>query len=92
MPDLLTTKEQGFPNIISASWFGVVVKAGTPSDRRLVLAQALNRTLQDAEVRRRLIEAGLDVAEEANPDSFDSMIREDRDRWRRVVERGKLKQ
>ena len=92
MPDLLTTKEQGFPNIISASWFGVVVKSGTPSDRRLVLAQALNRTLQDAEVRRKLIEAGLDVAEEANPDSFDSMIREDRDRWRRVVERGNLKQ
>lgn len=92
MPELSTAKEQGFPKIISASWFGVVVKAGTSADRINALAHALTRTIQDAEVRRKLTEAGLDVADENDPTSFDRMIREDRERWRLVVERGNLRQ
>lgn len=92
MPELPTTVEQGFPNILSASWFGVVARAGTPADRLAILSTAVDQTLRDAEVRRRLADAGLDVAEETNPTSFDAMIREDRARWRLVVERGNLKQ
>jgi tripartite-type tricarboxylate transporter receptor subunit TctC len=92
MPDLPTTVEQGFPGIISASWFGVVVRAGTPPDRVSRLHAAIETLLKDPQTRSRLTEAGLDVVEETTPASFDAMIREDRARWETVVRRGNLRQ
>jgi tripartite-type tricarboxylate transporter receptor subunit TctC len=32
-PEIPTAAEQGFPGIVTASWFGVVVRAGTPPER-----------------------------------------------------------
>ena len=91
MPDLPTTVEQGFPGIISASWFGVVVRADTPADRLARLGAAIDLLLKDPQIRTRLTEAGLDVVDETSPASFDAMIREDRARWETVVRRGNLR-
>jgi len=92
MPELPTTVEQGFPNIINASWFGVAVRAGTPADRQARLGEAVQQMLREPAVRSRLSEAGLDVATETSPASFDALIREDRARWQLVVRRGNLRQ
>lgn len=91
MSDLPTTVEQGFPGIISASWFGVVVRAGTPPDRQARLHAAIEALLKNPQIRSRLTEAGLDVVEETSPASFYAMIREDRARWETVVRRGNLR-
>ncbi|WP_207538613.1 Bug family tripartite tricarboxylate transporter substrate binding protein [Sabulicella rubraurantiaca] len=91
MPELATTVEQGFRGIISASWFGVVVRAGTPPERLLRLSQSVSKLLADPAVRARLSEAGVDVAPETSPESFDALIREDRARWDLVVRRGNLR-
>lgn len=92
MPELPTTVEQGFPGIINASWFGVVVRAGTPPDRVARLAEATGRMLREPAIRSRLTEAGVDVETETSPAAFDAMIREDRARWDMVVRRGNLRQ
>lgn len=92
MPDLATTVEQGFPDILSASWFGVVARAGTPPDRLARLGQSVARLLANPAVRARLSEAGLDVVAETSPASFGRLIREDRAQWDRVVQRGNLRQ
>lgn len=92
MPELPTTVEQGFPGIINSSWFGVVVRAGTPPDRIARLGDAVTRMLGNPTVRSRLTEAGVDVVTETSPASFDAMIREDRARWEMVVRRGNLRQ
>lgn len=91
MPELPTTVEQGFPGIINASWFGVVVRAGTPPDRIARLADAISRMLREPAIRSRLTEAGVDVETQTSPAAFDAMIREDRARWDLVVRRGNLR-
>jgi tripartite-type tricarboxylate transporter receptor subunit TctC len=91
MPQLLTTVEQGFPGIITASWFGIVVRAGTPPERLAALSQSVGRLLADLAVRSRLAEAGVDVAPGTDPESFGALIREDRARWNLVVQRGNLR-
>ncbi|MCW8085586.1 Bug family tripartite tricarboxylate transporter substrate binding protein [Sabulicella glaciei] len=91
MPELATTVEQGFPGIISASWFGVVARAGTPPERLERLSQSVSKLLSDPMLRARLGEAGVDVAPETSPESFDRLIREDRARWDLVVQRGNLR-
>lgn len=91
MPELPTTVEQGFPGIITASWFGVVVRSGTPPARLARLGEAVTQMLGDPTVRSRLTEAGVDVERETSPAAFDAMIREDRARWDLVVRRGNLR-
>ncbi|MBX9749235.1 MAG: tripartite tricarboxylate transporter substrate binding protein [Roseococcus sp.] len=91
MPELPTTVEQGFPGIINASWFGVVVRAGTPPDRLARLGEGVSRMLREPAIRSRLTEAGVDVETQTSPAAFDAMIREDRARWDMVVRRGNLR-
>lgn len=92
MPELPTTVEQGFPGIITASFFGVVARAGTPPDRLARLGQSVARMVADPIMRSRLSEAGLDVTPDAGSAFFDTLIREDRTRWELVVRRGNLRQ
>ncbi|QCI67365.1 Bug family tripartite tricarboxylate transporter substrate binding protein [Phreatobacter stygius] len=92
MPDLPTGPEQGFPEVIATGWFGIVVKAGTPPEVIAKLHRALNETLDDAVVRRRIGEIGLDIAPSAKPEDFGQLIRDDRVVWERVATRGNLRQ
>ncbi len=92
MPELPTTVEQGFPGIITASWFGVVARAGTPPERLARLGQSVARLVADPVMRSRLSEAGVDVTPDAGPAYFDTLIREDRARCELVVRRGNLRQ
>ena len=91
MPHLATTVEQGFPGIITASWFGLVVRAGTPPERLGRLSQSVGRLLAEPAVRARLVEAGVDVPTGTDVESFAALIREDRARWDLVVRRGNLR-
>ncbi|WPB83932.1 Bug family tripartite tricarboxylate transporter substrate binding protein [Sediminicoccus rosea] len=92
MPELPTTVEQGFPGIITASWFGVVARAGTPPERLARLSQSVARMVADPVMRSRLSEAGVDVTPDPGPAYFDTLIREDRARCELVVRRGNLRQ
>lgn len=92
MPELPTGPEQGFPEVIATGWFGIVVKAGTPPDIIVRLHRALNETLDDPMVRRRIGEIGLDIAPSAKPEDFGALIRDDLVVWERVATRGNLRQ
>ena len=92
LPDVPTSVEQGFPELDSATWYAILTTAGTPADRIAVLHRALNATLADPEVKRRLIENGVDdIAPSARPEDLAALLAEDRARWRRVVERAQLR-
>ncbi|SDC40285.1 Bug family tripartite tricarboxylate transporter substrate binding protein [Belnapia rosea] len=85
MPGLPTTGEQGFPQIEAATWFGLLATGGTPPGRVLRLHAALGDTLAEPEVRRRLLEGGLEVEPSASPEEFARYFAEDRARWAPVV-------
>ncbi len=91
MPDLPTTGEQGFPEIIAATWYGLFAPAGTPADRIARLHAALNATLADPEVQRRLLEGGVEVEASESPEAFGRFFAEDRERWAPVVRRAGMR-
>ena len=92
LPDLSTSVEQGFPELDSATWYAILATGGTPPDRIAVLHRALNAVLAEPEVRRRLIENGVDeIAPSATPADLARLLEEDRARWSPVVARANLR-
>ncbi|MBL6457775.1 tripartite tricarboxylate transporter substrate binding protein [Belnapia sp. T6] len=91
MPALPTTGEQGFPQIEAATWFALLGTGGTPPDRIATLFAALNATLADPEVRRKLLEGGLEVEPSESPEAFARYFAEDRARWAPVVRRAAMR-
>ena len=92
LPDVPTSVEQGFPELDSATWYAILTTAGTPPDRVAILHRTLNAVLNDPEIRRKLIENGVDeIAPSARPEDLTRLLSEDRARWRHVVERARLR-
>jgi tripartite-type tricarboxylate transporter receptor subunit TctC len=92
LPQVPTSVEQGFPDLDSATWYAILTTAGTPPERIAVLHAALNAVLAEPEIRRRLVENGVDeIAPSPQPEDLTRFLAEDRTRWRRVVDRARLR-
>ncbi|WP_439547725.1 Bug family tripartite tricarboxylate transporter substrate binding protein [Falsiroseomonas sp.] len=92
LPELSTSVEQGFPELDSATWYGLLTAAGTPADRIAVLHAAAKATMEDPEIRRRLVESGVDeIAPSPAPEHFAQLLASDRERWAGVVRRANLR-
>lgn len=87
IPDLPTTGESGFTDIQAATWYALLATGGTPPDRVARLHAALNATLADAEIRRKLEEGGIDVEPSESPSAFATFVRGDHERWAPIVRR-----
>jgi tripartite-type tricarboxylate transporter receptor subunit TctC len=87
IPDLPTTGEAGFPDIQAATWYALLATGGTPPDRVARLHAALNATLADPEIRRKLEDGGIDVEPSETPAAFAAFVRGDHERWAPVVRR-----
>jgi tripartite-type tricarboxylate transporter receptor subunit TctC len=60
-PDVPTVGELGFPQVLSDSWFGIVVRSETPDPAKAVLERAWIAALTNADIRARLEALGYDV-------------------------------
>ena len=61
LPDVPTMRELGFPLVLSDSWFGAMLRAGTPPAARERLERAWLAALARPEVKGRLEELGFAV-------------------------------
>jgi tripartite-type tricarboxylate transporter receptor subunit TctC len=89
-PELPTMQQSGFPLFEVTTWYGVMAPAGTS---RAIVAQLhadLQKVLASATVRRRLEEAGIELAFEGPPD-FGRRIETETDRWRKLIEKAGIK-
>ncbi|MGK7866032.1 Bug family tripartite tricarboxylate transporter substrate binding protein [Falsiroseomonas sp. E2-1-a20] len=92
LPNLSTSVEQGFPELDSSTWYGLLAPAGTPADRIAVLHAAAVAAMNQEDVKRRLIASGVDeIAPSPEPAHFTRLLASDRERWARVVERANLR-
>jgi tripartite-type tricarboxylate transporter receptor subunit TctC len=91
LPEVPTTVEQGFPNVLSSTWYGLLAPSGTPADRIDALHGALNATLADAAVKQRLQEEGVEIEASATPADYSRFIEQDRKRWQEVVTRANIR-
>ncbi len=91
LPDLPSSAEQGFPGVDSATWYALLATGGTPPDRITILHAALNATLAEPEVLRRLTESGVEVETSPSPQALAELMAADRIRWAAVVRRANLR-
>jgi tripartite-type tricarboxylate transporter receptor subunit TctC len=84
LPDVPTTGEQGFRDIDSPFWLGVVVPAGTPPEIVAKLNAAFRESLNAPEVRARLAALGADI-KIGTPDDFRAMLAKELALWTKVV-------
>lgn len=81
---------ESIPGFDGDGWHGVMVHSKTPRPIVTKLHAELTRILRTPEVHQRLTDLGLVVVGNA-PEAFDRVVRNDYDRWGRVVKAAAIK-
>lgn len=89
-PDLPTIAEAGLPGFDASPWFGVLGPAGLPPQVVSKLSTSINATLAAPEVNQRLRGMLMEPAS-ATPEEFSRIMRDELERWTRVVREAKIK-
>jgi len=61
VPDVLTLAEQGFPDVVVETWFGLAVPAGTPKPTVTKLHSEISAFLERKDTRERFLAFGAEV-------------------------------
>ena len=85
-PDLATLQESGVADYDVVSWNALFAPAGTPPEIIKTLNQALQEILSEPEVRKRLLELGIE-AKASQPEEISARLKSDIDKWQKVIEK-----
>lgn len=91
LPEVPTTVEQGFPRVLSSTWYGLLGPAGMPAEAVAALHAALNATLAEPATSQRLAEEGVVIEASPTPADYARFIEADRVRWQEVVTRAGIR-
>jgi tripartite-type tricarboxylate transporter receptor subunit TctC len=86
LPDVKTAREQGIKDFAAASWNSLYAKIGTSPEIIATLNKALHEVLADPDVKKRLLELGVD-SRANTPAEMDAQLRADAKKWAEVIER-----
>ena len=89
-PDIPTLAEQGLPGFEAVSWFSLMAPANLPPAVQKRLNQLTIKTLNNSEVRTRLLAGGLDPAP-GSPNELSKLITQESAKWSRVVKQSGAK-
>jgi tripartite-type tricarboxylate transporter receptor subunit TctC len=84
-PDVPTTAEQGYPDLLASVWFGYAAPAGTPAAVVHRLQREIAAALQDKTVNERITALGL-VAVGDTPEHFAQFVHSETGRYQHLVE------
>ena len=85
IPELPTVAETaGLEGFEASAWFGIVGPAGVPKTAVATLSKASISALDDAEVKKRLFNAGVEIRT-STPDEFARYIASEMVKWEKVV-------
>jgi tripartite-type tricarboxylate transporter receptor subunit TctC len=90
MPDVPTTAEAGFPNLVGGGFFGLMAPAGTPQPIIDKLHAAVRDMVREPEVRDRMIKLGYEV-HGSTPAEYGAYIRQQIDRWTPIAKAADIK-
>jgi tripartite-type tricarboxylate transporter receptor subunit TctC len=90
LPDVPTVAESGLPGFDVTSWYGLVVRSGTPPEIVHKLHQDISEALRNDEVRAKLAGLGLEPMGNA-PDAFGRMIASESRKWSDIVRKANIK-
>lgn len=90
LPDVPTVAEQGFPNFEMTQWYGVNAPASMPQAALDKLAAACQRAMKEPSAVERLT-ADAAIAVGSTPTEYARFIGIERERWKPVIARAKVK-
>jgi tripartite-type tricarboxylate transporter receptor subunit TctC len=90
LPDVPTTAEAGFPDVVATAWFGVQVPAKTPRPIIEQLGAAMDAVVKQPETRAKIAELGgmmpnLTPDGGTTPAAFEAYIKSEIVKWSAVV-------
>ena len=88
-PDIPTMAEQGFPEVEVLNWQGLIGPKGMSADLVHQLNTALNKALQDPDLREKILSQGNEVGG-GTPEQFAALIKTETPRWAKVVRDAKI--
>jgi tripartite-type tricarboxylate transporter receptor subunit TctC len=89
-PDVPTMGEQGLPNLMVETWYGLFTPAATPPAVVMKLNADINALLQQPDARDALTRQGLNVVG-GSAERFGAMVKQELTRWARVVAAAKIR-
>ncbi len=87
VPDLATTGEQGLPGVEASVWNAFFLPKGTPEPIVRKLNKAMSDTLDNAAIRKRLQELGLEIVppERRTPEYLAKFLPQEIERWAKPI-------
>jgi tripartite-type tricarboxylate transporter receptor subunit TctC len=87
IPEVATSGEQGVPGVEASVWNAFFLPKGTPDAIVRKLNAAVNRSLANPALRKRLEELGLEImpAEQRTPEYLARFLPEDIERWAKPI-------
>jgi tripartite-type tricarboxylate transporter receptor subunit TctC len=85
-PDIVTVQEGGVGSYDVVSWNALFAPAGTPPEIIGAINGALRDILADADVKKRLLELGVE-AKASTPQEISDRLKSDIDKWQKVIEK-----
>ena len=89
-PEIPTLAEQGLPGFEAVSWFSLMAPANLPPAIQRRLNQMTRKTLENPEVKNRLLAGGLEPAP-GSPKELSQLIAAESRKWSRVVQQSGAK-
>jgi tripartite-type tricarboxylate transporter receptor subunit TctC len=83
-PDVLTFAESGFPGFSAASWVGFFVPAKTDPQIIATLNAAINETVKNPDVRKKLSDIGFDTID-GSPAQAETLFKAEVGKWGAMV-------
>jgi tripartite-type tricarboxylate transporter receptor subunit TctC len=93
MPTVPTTKEGGLPEFQAPVWYALFAPKGTPRPILNVLTDALDKALNDQDVRERLLELGFDIPgnEKRGQQPIAALVKSEIARWTPIIKAANIK-
>jgi tripartite-type tricarboxylate transporter receptor subunit TctC len=88
-PSIPTITEQGYPGVDGASWFGFLAPAKTPPATVKRLADAIAKSLNEPDVKRKLL-AGGSAPSPTSPEDMKQLIQSEQKRWGEIISKNKI--
>jgi tripartite-type tricarboxylate transporter receptor subunit TctC len=87
LPDIPTAKEAGLPAFNAVAWNAIFAPKGTPKPIVDTLAAALDKALDDANVRKRLFELGSELPgkDGRGPQALAALVKSEIARWTPII-------
>ena len=89
LPDVPTVAESGLPGFDVTSWYGIVVRSGTPAPIVQKLQRDVAEVLQSPEVSAKLAALGLEPASDT-PEAFEQLIKAESRKWTEIVRKAHI--